>query len=99
LLLYKNIPCFTISGSTRKDLQRFSFQSIMTLTLGAELTYQKSYQKEKQPTLIFLGRMVGYKKPEDAIKAFEIVQKKIPDARLWMVGAGPLLEKLTYSKN
>jgi len=39
-----------------------------------------------------VGRFVAKKSPESVIKAFKIVADKIPRAKLWMVGDGPLLE-------
>lgn len=42
--------------------------------------------------LLFTGRFTGKKSPMNTIKAFEIVLKKIPDAKLIMIGGGELFE-------
>jgi len=41
---------------------------------------------------LFVGRFVEKKSPISLVKAFKLVVDKIPDARLWMVGQGPLFE-------
>ncbi|MDN5286282.1 MAG: glycosyltransferase [Mucilaginibacter sp.] len=43
-----------------------------------------------QKNFLFIGRFVEKKSPVSLVKAFKIVVDKYPDARLWMVGAGPL---------
>jgi len=37
-----------------------------------------------------VGRFVEKKSPSSVVKAFKLVTDKFPDARLWMVGQGPL---------
>ena len=44
--------------------------------------------KDKIPTLIFVSRLVKMKGVEEVIKAFFIIQKKIPNIRLHIVGDG-----------
>ncbi|MCC8425268.1 glycosyltransferase [Mucilaginibacter sp. UR6-11] len=40
-----------------------------------------------------IGRFVEKKSPSSVVKAFKIVADKFPDAKLWMVGDGPLFEE------
>lgn len=40
-----------------------------------------------------VGRFVEKKSPTSIVKAFKLVVKKFPDAKLWMVGGGPLFEE------
>jgi colanic acid/amylovoran biosynthesis glycosyltransferase len=40
-----------------------------------------------------VGRFVEKKSPQSLVKAFKIVVEKFPDAKLWMVGTGPLFEQ------
>lgn len=42
---------------------------------------------------LFVGRFVEKKSPQSLVKAFKIVQEQHPDARLWMVGGGPLFDE------
>jgi len=40
-----------------------------------------------------VGRFVEKKSPQSVVKAFNIVAEKLPQARLWIVGEGPLFEE------
>ncbi|MDB5029910.1 glycosyltransferase [Mucilaginibacter sp.] len=42
---------------------------------------------------LFIGRFVEKKSPLSVVKAFKQVAEKFPDAKLWMVGQGPLFKK------
>jgi colanic acid/amylovoran biosynthesis glycosyltransferase len=42
---------------------------------------------------LFVGRFVEKKSPGSLVKAFKLVAEKYPDARLWMVGDGPLFNE------
>lgn len=42
---------------------------------------------------LFVGRFVEKKSPGSLVKAFKLVTEKYPDARLWMVGDGPLFNE------
>ena len=45
------------------------------------------------PVFLSVGRFVDKKAPHKTLQAFQAVYEKIPDARLIMVGDGPLLER------
>ena len=40
-----------------------------------------------------VGRFVEKKSPQSVVRAFKLVADKFPDAKLWMVGQGPLFEE------
>ena len=44
------------------------------------------------PNFLAIGRFVEKKSPQSIVKAFKIVSDQIPNARLWMVGQGPLFD-------
>jgi glycosyltransferase involved in cell wall biosynthesis len=46
------------------------------------------------PALLFVGRLVEGKRPQDAIAAMETVRETFPDANLYLCGDGPLMEDL-----
>ncbi len=95
---YKNFPTMTVSNSTKQNLLDLGFKNIFVVPEGIKFTpLGKVPAKEKNPTFIFVGRLKKAKKPQDAIKAFNIVRKEIPSARLWIVGNGyyrEMLEKI-----
>src|SRR5262249_39447872 len=50
--------------------------------------------KAAAPTVVFLGRLVAMKRPKDALDAFGILAATVPGARMWVIGDGPLAERL-----
>jgi len=42
------------------------------------------------PAILWIGQFVPRKRPGDALRVFELVQRMIPDVRLVMLGTGPL---------
>jgi glycosyltransferase involved in cell wall biosynthesis len=51
-------------------------------------------EKEDTLTFTFVGRLSSNKRPQHAIEAFKIVRRQFPEARLWVMGAGPMEAKL-----
>lgn len=90
LKVYRNTPVFTISESTRQDLINLGFKApISIVPIG--IYYQPLDQipeKETDPTLIYVGRLRKSKRIHHIIKALDIVKRKIPNIRLWIIGAG-----------
>ena len=92
---YKKLPTITVSFSTKKDLEKWGFQNIKIVPNGTNIEPVSSLPvKNNRPTIIFVGRMKRAKKPQDVIKAFELVRKEISDAELWMVGDGYMRQRL-----
>ncbi|OGH19947.1 MAG: hypothetical protein A3D74_00730 [Candidatus Levybacteria bacterium RIFCSPHIGHO2_02_FULL_37_13] len=85
--LYASVPFMTVSESTKKDLMRFGIKSknIHIVNCGATIIESKN-KKEKNPTLIYLGRLAKDKATEDALMAFYYTQKTFKDTVLWIVG-------------
>lgn len=99
-LFYKNIHFLTISESTKKDLieEGINNSLIRVLPMGFNGVKIDNIKKEKDPTLIFVGRLNPMKGVEDAIKAFCLAYKKIENLKLWIIGRGE--EKyVSYLKN
>jgi glycosyltransferase involved in cell wall biosynthesis len=96
LKLYKDIPTLTVSNSTKQDLIELGFKEVFIIPEGLNHKHNPKsiYPKEKNFTLIFVGRLKRAKLPDHAIKAFNIVKKQIPEARLWIVGDGYLKSEL-----
>lgn len=86
---YKDIPTMTVSNSTKDNLVELGFKDIFVVPEGIKFKpLSKVPAKEKDPTFIFVGRLKKAKKPQDAVKAFNIVKKEVPSAKLWVVGDG-----------
>ena len=91
LFFYRSLPFLAISPSTASDLEKRGIpaKDITILPMGISKPVNlKIYPKEKTPTLIFLGRLYSIKRPDAAILAFSQLVKKIPQAKLWIVGSG-----------
>jgi glycosyltransferase involved in cell wall biosynthesis len=95
LKFYKKRPAITISESTADDLRLLGFQNVTIISDGLEITPLTAMpEKKERLTLVYLGRIKKTKNPEDAIKAFLIVQKTVPEVCLRVIGDGPFLPDL-----
>ncbi|OGE32041.1 hypothetical protein A2631_02900 [Candidatus Daviesbacteria bacterium RIFCSPHIGHO2_01_FULL_44_29] len=95
--LYKKTPFLTISPSSRNELVKEGIkkQMITVIPMGLNATFPAVLPaKEKTPTIVFLGRLVPIKGIEDAIRAAYLISKKLPNMKLWIIGAG----ELSYQK-
>jgi glycosyltransferase involved in cell wall biosynthesis len=94
---YVGIPTITVSESTRSDLNALGFRHVFIVPEGLDFR-PLDYLPEKncKPTIIFSGRLKHAKRPDHAIKAFEVVKKKIPEAELWVLGDGPFRSELQH---
>jgi glycosyltransferase involved in cell wall biosynthesis len=94
LYIYKNVPTMTISESTKKDLIKEGVKANLITILPMGITIPKNlkkYNKEKNPTFIYLARINKQKGIYDAIEAFASIKNKVSSikgARLWVVGSG-----------
>ena len=84
-----------ISLGNIPNLIKLKFKEIFIVPEGLNAKpLNKSPGKEKEPTLIFVGRLKKSKCPDHAIEAFKIVKKEILDAKLWIVGDGYMKNEL-----
>jgi len=91
LRMHRNDKVMTVSNSTKEDLLSLGFKTNKITVLPEGLDFlpwkkQQLLEKEKNFTLLYLGRFAKYKGIEDTIKAFKIIQKQNPKAKLWLVG-------------
>lgn len=89
--IYKDIVYLTISNSTKEELikEGVNSKNITVLPMGLTIPENiKNLEKEKDPTLIFVGRLTRSKGIEDAIEALRKVLETYPKTKLWIVGGG-----------
>lgn len=92
---YKEIPTITVSNSSREDLKKLGFQKILLVPEGLSITPLGDVpEKESDPTVVFLGRLKKAKLPHHAIQAFLLIKKKLPAARMWVIGDGYMRHEL-----
>lgn len=95
LRAYRTVPGLTISESSAASLrEHHAWQDVTVVPVGLEPIVKPNVPKERTPTVIFLGRLVGMKRPGDAIEAFLHLRTAFPAARLWIIGTGPLESQL-----
>lgn len=91
---YRDRPVLTVSQSSEAALRRFGVQDITVLPEGIEPVTVPPVAKETRPTVVWCGRLVPYKRPEDLLAAARLLAERIPDLQVWLIGGGPMLDAL-----
>jgi len=92
---YFGVKTITVSESTRADLTNLGFRDVHVVPEGLSVSVANTIPvKEKDPTLVFLGRLKRVKQPDHAIRAYKVIRSKCPEARLWILGDGYLRAEL-----
>jgi glycosyltransferase involved in cell wall biosynthesis len=95
LRAYRDVPALTVSRSSADSLARHhGWRNVAVVPEGSAPHPIPDVPKERDPTVVFLGRLVAMKQPEHAVRAFATLTQSFPEARLWVIGDGPLLERL-----
>jgi glycosyltransferase involved in cell wall biosynthesis len=95
LRAYRRVPAMTVSASSAESLVRHhGWRDVTVIPEGSDHHAVPTVGKEQEPTIVFLGRLVAMKRPQHALEAFELLTRRFPSAQLWMIGDGPLLERL-----
>jgi glycosyltransferase involved in cell wall biosynthesis len=58
------------------------------IIMHKEITVDRHINKEKDPTYLFVSRVVKMKGIEEVIKAFSFIARVQPLAKLWIIGSG-----------
>lgn len=97
LHLYVDARVVTVSDSTRADLQALGFSNVHVVPPGCHTPPpldSLGCRKPDEPTFLFVGRLTANKRPDHAVEAFRHIRRAAPNARLWIVGRGPLSRSL-----
>jgi glycosyltransferase involved in cell wall biosynthesis len=84
LLSFSKGPAITVSKSTEKDLRQRGFDNLHVCPEGNYIKNQVLPESNKGEYLIYVGRLVPYKRVEDAIYTAKTLNKK-----LYIIGNGP----------
>lgn len=90
----RRLRVMTLSPSSAESLEEYGIYNSVVVLPGSDDQFVRTGEKEVIPTVVFLGRLVASKRPDHAIKAFELLRREIPNARLWMMGTGEYEKKL-----
>jgi glycosyltransferase involved in cell wall biosynthesis len=90
LKFYKKTKTMTISNSTKEELVKMGFEKVEVFSMAIDFDKEQPYlnTKNKNLTLVFVARLVRSKRPDEAIKAFGLIQKHYPEAEMHLVGGG-----------
>jgi len=96
-VIYKNKTVITVSDSSKQEIEKIKRNSTNDIEVIHPGINTKSFAPgEKTPyaSFLYLGRLKPYKNIDIAIKAFSIVTKKNPDAKLIIAGYGESFKSL-----
>lgn len=91
LRLYKHVTFWTDAPSTIDELVSKGIPRENCTAIPCPITnpvVSKVPEKEKDPTFIFVSRLVKMKGIERVLEAFKIIVEKESKAKLWIVGPG-----------
>lgn len=98
LASYRDTTTVTVSASSKESLRAYGLCKVRTVPEGMDILptvdIGGASKKEKTITFAFVGRLSSNKRPQHAIEAFKIVHRQFPEARLWVIGTGPMETKL-----
>ena len=89
LRAYRNVPVVTVSESSRQSLAEYGLRRVTVVPEGWVPPSPVPARKESVPTVVFVGRLSANKRPDHAIRAFDLVRRQLPDAQMWVIGSGP----------
>jgi len=87
---YVDVPTITVSKSTKQDLDALGFHSVSVVSEGLNFAPLRLVPiKAEHPVMVYAGRLKRAKRPDHALRAFQIVKEKVPNAEFWIIGDGP----------
>jgi len=91
-----NTTFIAVSQFVRRSLleQGFPSERVLVNYTGIDTKKFKPASTEDRPIILFVGRLVGFKGAEFAIKAASEVQNQLPEVELVLIGDGPLRKDL-----
>ena len=89
-LVYKNVKFITVSESSKFEMEEIGLgqAGIEIVHPGVHLSRLDTGKKSTHPTILYLGRLKAYKSVDVLIRAFQMVIKERPEAKLIIAGSG-----------
>lgn len=92
LSVYRNTPLVAISESTKQELLANGFPEKNIFLVPCAVNHATYHQladvKRTEPMIGYIGRIKKYKSVDHLLRAFTIVLKEMPNAKLIVVGEG-----------
>ncbi|BFI73733.1 D-inositol-3-phosphate glycosyltransferase [Nanoarchaeota archaeon] len=83
-LFYRNKIIITVSESTKELLKKLGFERVYVIHNG--INRKNIIIDKKENAIVYLGRIMKYKRIEHIILSFYLVKKKVKDAKLYIIG-------------
>ncbi len=90
----RRVPVLTVSDSSAASLAAFGLTDVAVVPEGVDPVERPAVEREPVPTVVWVGRLSPNKRPDHAVEAFRRLRASLPDARLWLIGSGPMEEAL-----
>lgn len=90
----RSVPVLTVSRSSAASLASYGLTDLTVVSEGIDPLTRPEVVREAVPTVVFVGRLTRNKRPDHALEAFRLLRRHVPEAQLWMVGSGPMMEEL-----
>ncbi|MFB7946235.1 glycosyltransferase family 4 protein [Kitasatospora phosalacinea] len=85
----RGTPVLTVSPSSRESLRAYGLRDLHLVPEGHTRRARPQVAREQVPTVAFLGRLSPVKQVDHVLTAFALLRRRMPQARLWIVGDGP----------
>lgn len=96
--IYKNTPFAVVSKSTLDEFNERGFDTsnfaMVSNAIEQDEFPMRIGKKYPEPSVAYFGRLKKYKSVDHLVKAFAKVKKKIPHAKLHIMGRGDFMEEL-----
>ncbi|MBS3069312.1 glycosyltransferase family 4 protein [Candidatus Micrarchaeota archaeon] len=93
--MYRKTKTITVTESFKKELEEMGFFDVGVVLSGSSIKpLEKMPPKQKEPLVVFLGRLKRAKKPDDALAAMKKIHEKIPSMQGIIMGEGYLREEI-----
>jgi glycosyltransferase involved in cell wall biosynthesis len=88
-----------VNTDIAEELRDDGFENVTVVPVGVDLEHFHCSKKNEGPerdgkTILFVGRLIPTKNVDGLLRAFKIVQSKVPMAKLVIVGEGPVQANL-----
>src|SRR5665213_451074 len=78
---YRDVLTVTLSESSKDSLENYGLTRVVVVPVGfRSLGERPNVPREPRPTVVFVGRLSANKRPEDAIRAFELLRETMQTA-------------------
>ena len=99
--IYHRQRFVVVSESTKQDVaDRFKIPAsrLAVVHCGVAVNSKDLLPKSEVPTISYVGRIKPYKRIDDILRAFSMILKRLPDAKLIIAGRGDVKDLISLVK-